>query len=270
MIDMLNELHITRASAIINPISHSMLCVLAEDGHKYHIKSYKSEHDEQLCIASFLLTQSLLSNWKLNNAFVAGIHLHPELLKHFRPNFNERNIYTGIRSENGNIWMSQLLDDGHYWSYKAFKDPDHFLKIGLFDLWTLNQARTLNNPNLVLSPMRDGKMKIIPINHRELLQGLNSVNWNRTFSLSHISSIFDFNLVKKTFYHLRNHRTKQDWNQYFQRSIDNTRDQFTDIVKHINITTKVEKTIWNQLYIFLFDNDRNERVFSHFWNLVKR
>jgi hypothetical protein len=267
---MLNELHITRASAIINPISHTELCVLAEDGHKYHIRAYYSEKDEPLSIASSLLCQSILTQWKLKSISMAGIHLHPELLKPYRPEFNERNIYTGYRSEKGLIWMSPLLDDGHYWSFKALKNPDHLLMFGLFDLWILNSSRSMAKPNILLKPCRDGKLELIPIHHHGLLQNLIHLEWNRNHSLSQVSFIFDLTLVKKTFYHLRKKKARKDWYEDFQTSITSTREQYTDTIRSISDIAKVEKTLWNQLYIFLFDNNRNEVVFNHFWNLMKR
>ena len=267
---MLSELHITRATAILNPINNDKLCVLAEDGHKYHIGSYSSPDEVKQRIASILLSQGILQQWKLNFTYMAGIHLHPDLIKNYRPAFNEKDIYAGYRSEDGYILMTQLLDDGHYWSYKAIEGADHLLKIGLLDLWLLNHFRTKEDPGIILRSSKKGKLKVIPLGYHRLLGHLIELKWNRKQSLSDISSILELELVKKTFYHLNKKLTKQDWYSYYQNSISKTREHYTEIVERINNTVKLNKTIWNQVYIFLFDNDRNERVFNHFWNQMKR
>ncbi len=267
---MLNELHITRATAILKSFTQDKLCVLAEDGHKYHISSYSSQEEVQLRIASNLLSQSILNSWKLNYTYLAGIHLHPDLIKRYRPVFNEKDIYSGFRSEEGQVWMTRLLDDGHYWSFKAFENADHLLKIGLLDLWILNHSRTKAHPGLILSPSRNGKLKVIPLSYHQLLNQLVELKWDRKKSLADVRSILEYELVKKSFYHLNKNLVKKDWYEYFQDSITNTREHYTDIVERINNTVKVDKTLWNQVYIFLFDNDRNERVFNHFWNKMKR
>ena len=263
-------MHITRATAILNSITINKLSVLAEDGHKYHINSYSNSEDVRLRIASHLLIERILHYWKLNSKYLAGIHLHSDLIKKFRPAFNERDIYTGYRCEEGYVWMSQLLDDGHYWSFKAFEKPDHFLKIGLLDLWVLNQSRSISNPGLILSPTKNGKLKVIPVDYDGLLSRLIKLKWNRNKPFTDITSILDYKLVKKAFYHLNKKMTKKEWIKYFQQSIDETRENYSKIVQSINDEVKLDKTLWNQAYIFLFDSNRNERVFNHFWNQLKR
>ncbi|NNF35381.1 MAG: hypothetical protein HKN68_14825, partial [Saprospiraceae bacterium] len=96
---MLKEMHITRVTAILSPLPDNMLRVLAEDGYKYHIQSLYSVKDINLSWASEIFCQKLLNIWRLKHSSLAGIHLHPDLVRKFRPAFNESQMYTGIRNE---------------------------------------------------------------------------------------------------------------------------------------------------------------------------
>lgn len=266
---MLNEMHITRGTAILSKIPDNMLRVLAEDGYKYYIQSLHSIKDVNLNWASEIIIQRLLSIWKLQHSSLARIHLHPYLIKKYRPVFNEHQMYTGIRNEQDYIWMSPILDDGHYWSYRALKDPTHLIKIGMLDLWLLNSKRSSYRPDLILKPSVRGKLEIIPVNYKGILSNLQEKKWNRESDLSDIQSTLEMSLTKKAFIHLKKKIDKAEWYDYFQKAINKSREEFTDTVKSINNNVKIDKTLWNQLYIFLFDSNRNENVFNHVWDRLK-
>ncbi|NNF35645.1 MAG: hypothetical protein HKN68_16175 [Saprospiraceae bacterium] len=165
--------------------------------------------------------------------------------------------------------MSQLLDDGHYWSYKALNDPTHLIKIGMLDMWLLNPSRSSYYPNLILKPTGRGKLEIIPVNYQGILANLQEKKWNRTRGLSDMQSTLEMNLTKKAFIHLKKRIDKSEWYDYFQKTISRTREEYTDTVKSINNSVNIDKTLWNQLYIFLFDFGRNESVFNHVWDRLK-
>jgi hypothetical protein len=266
---MLKEMHITRGTAILSPLPDDMLRVLAEDGYKYHIKSLNTVKEINLSRASEILCQRLLNIWNLNHSSLAGIHLHPDLVKKYKPAFNESQMYTGIRNEREYIWMSQILDDGHYWSYKVLKEPSHLIKIGLLDLWLLNPLRSSHKPNLILKPTGRGKLEIIPVNYHGILSNLQEKKWNRALGLSDIQSILEMKMTKKAFIHLNKRIDKSEWYDYYQKAIDRTRAEYTDTIKSINNIVRIDKTLWNQLYIFLFDSSRNESVFNHVWDRLK-
>ena len=267
---MMRELHVTRGTTIFMSASNLPLRVLAEDGHLYHMYPIKKNADPNIKVASEILSNHFLHAWNIRNPLISGLYLHPQLAKDHRPQYRDGFMYVAYKKMDKAIQFSRILDDGHYWTFRSFDRPDDLIKIGLWDLWLNNEHRINDKINLLIDTTPNGRLGIIPIRHDDIIPVLIKNKWERNVTYDEGKSVLDLQLAAKTFFHLNKKLGINYWQGEFNRAIDVCQQQFTEIVKSINGSPKVDPRLWNQLYIFLFDPKRNKEVFSKFLEIMKK
>lgn len=150
--------------------------VLCNDGEIYFIKTTTLTHppfpelvNEVLCnylTQSFGLTAAIPRLIRLPQMVVDSFISEGSLLDKRYNGINfENRIFFGVQNINNATEFEQYnsyLNNKH--DFNKFKNPIDLIKIGIFDFWIGNKDRTPKNPNIIISPTKEG-FDFNPIDH---------------------------------------------------------------------------------------------------------
>jgi hypothetical protein len=154
--------------------------------------------------------------------------------------------------------------------FNKLYNPIDILRIGLFDLWVANDDRKPTNQNLMLSIDDGGKYTITAIDHAFIFETLGYQHLNpKHFSPSVNDHIILSNLAKivKRYTNIDASFVKSE-KEYFYFCLEESLKNFEKIINNIPIDLGLNNDLTNFLSQFLFDQERNEKVFAeHIYRL---
>jgi hypothetical protein len=168
-------------------------------------------------------------------------------------------------------WINNSIDLNSFFEirtvkdYSAFNNPEILFEIGLFDIWVENDDRKPSNQNLLLVNHLN-KFDIYPIDHAFIFSSLDYLNLDPSnFIGSTNDNIFESSLARSliNFKKKSRHKIKFDEQKFYQ-NIQNCKDNYVNIVKNIPESWGFTKSHSEKLHHFLFNEDRNKKVFEEY------
>ncbi|NDV14912.1 hypothetical protein GO009_02645 [Muricauda sp. TY007] len=267
--------------SVINAISvdreiytdgHSPLLTIGEDYEKYVVKNSKGRIPAFDLVNEFL-ANGLLQCWKIPTPGCAILKIDSSLVVGYSNNHQAR-FYN--YSSFGSRVLPKKLDLNEFTVAKnksvfnKLCNPIDILRIGLFDLWVSNDDRKPTNQNLILSIDDGGKYTITAIDHAFIFETLPYQDLNpKHFSPSINDHIILSDLAKivKRYTNIDESFVKSE-REYFYFCLEESLKNFEKIINNIPIDLGLNNDLTNFLSQFLFNQERNEKVFAeHIYRL---
>jgi hypothetical protein len=274
---VIRPLNSINAISIIEEIrtdGHSPLKVIGNNRLIYVVKNSRGQIREREIINEFIANY-LLQLWKLPTANCSLVNVPPELIKgQGFSNSHKTHYYDNLCF--GSEWIENATDLSNFLisnrngTYNKLINPLDFLRITLFDEWVENDDRKPTNYNLVLLP-DSKKYKIIPIDHAFIFSTMNyeylkpelySPRGNDHLLVSDLGT-----LIKRL--HPIDKELIYREKEYFYLCIELCQKHVDDIFQIITTHFNVDQNKINHVKTFLFNMDRNEKVFKeHIYRLT--
>lgn len=265
--------------SIINEIDtdgHSPLLVIADDFKKYLIKSTHDDKPSYYIINEFLCSY-LLQIWEIPTPEVASIKLDPILLTggtysdYHKPHFYN-SLTFGSKWLEGGLEMEEYIRAQNKVALRKFKNPFDIIRIGLFDIWVENTDRKPTNNNIIFSV--DGNHLIInAIDHAFTFDSVKYSDLDANFIINtYNENILETSLAKDIISLKKKEPDKGDWTtvlrENFYLCTEKCKQNFDTIVQYIPVELGFDSDLSQFVRNFLFDRERNNKVFSEFLSRV--
>lgn len=268
---MIESLSVINAISIDREIytdGHSPLLVIGEDYNQYIVKNSSGRIPAFYLINEFL-ANGLLQCWNIPTPECANIQVDSSIIRGFsnkhRPAYYNDSTF-------GSKVIPNILDLNEYTlsntksSYNRLINPLDILRIGLFDLWVANDDRKPTNQNTILSIGSNGKYEITAIDHAFIFETLDYQHLNpQLFYPSvndHIMICDLVNIVKR--YTNINDSFVSSERDYFYFCLNTSQESFEKITNNIPNDLGITDSLITFLEQFLFNQDRNNRVFEEY------
>jgi hypothetical protein len=268
---MIKEFEHKKAISLIKEIhteGHSPLLVLADDFSTYYVKNTRG-HNPAIQIINEFICHSLLNIWGIKNPEVAIIDVDKSILT-FNLSDNHRsyyyeNITFGSKVLENVVEMNEMVGVSKRIDFNRFNNPIDFLKIALFDIWVENDDRKPTNPNIILQSI-NSKLEVIAIDHAFTFSTMDySELYREGITQSFNDNILFSSFVKQILSFIR----KQDFttdslDEYFYICLEQSKRNFDVIAQYIPPSLGFSNELKDQLFSFLFNEDRNTKVLTEF------
>ena len=265
---MIKPLQYRKAISIIKEIpteGHSPLLVLADDYKKYIVKTTRGRLPDYYLINEFLCHQ-LLNYWEIPTPEIVAISIDktilPDNLSHFNKASYFDNICFGSKFHDDAYELNEFVSLQRRKDLSAITNSEVLFLIALFDIWVENDDRKPTNNNILLS----SKKEIIAIDHAFVFSSISYMDLkpeyvSSSYNDSILHSPIGLSLIKNT-------KVNEGWlseiKQKFYLCIKNCKDNYNEIYQTIPPELEFSQNLSNKIFDFLFNDDRNEQVFTEF------
>jgi hypothetical protein len=276
---MVTPSHITRGIALINLGNQANKLppkILAEDGNIYLIHSPKESEINKYRTTNKFLANHFLKIWNLRSPKLAAIHAPPSIFKGIsktnllpKSSITSGKVCFGIQSHRAEIMFNPLMDDVHYWSYKAFNNPLDFLKLALFDGWIGNNGRKNPSKDLFFLSNRNHKLELYTSHHEFTFGNIPYEYLSKNYRNKAHFSILELNIVRKIISMNAYDELKTILSAYYFDAIKKVIHSFADILEEMPENYRIRTQNKNKIKEFIENKDKNERVLEEFLDIIK-
>lgn len=252
----------------IGTTGNSPIKILGSDYKSYVAKNSKSKQPPT-DIINEVLAHYFLKIWNIPTPEIALITINPASLPS-KYSSNHKKCYYDF-DVFGSEWIKAIESNDfikihNKKDFDSFNNLEKLFDIGLFDIWVANDDRKPTNHNLLLQTI-NGKQNIVAIDHAFIFESMNYANLNPdTFYPVENDNIFVSEFVKSLKRYILNEKPefKAISKKTFYTYVGNCQKYFADIVKNIPKNWNFTEEHQTKLYDFLFNIDRNKKVFEEF------
>ena len=246
---------------------NSPIKVVAEDYLMYLVKNSKNKNPAT-DIINELLCFYFLHAWNIPVPDAALIKVNPtqlldEYSSNHKPHYYKKVVF-------GSRWIDAIdcntfISVSNKPEYKKYNNPEIIFQIGLFDIWVENDDRKPSNNNLLLQSI-EGRQNMIPIDHAFIFGTVKYTDLDPSaFTPIENENIFITNLAKS----LKSYKkSAENWLQRDQESfylhVEKCKEIYSEIVATIPETWGFNVESQTSLHNFLFNNERNKKVFDEY------
>ncbi len=252
----------------IGTTGNSPIKILGNDYESYAAKNSKSKQPPT-DIINEVLAHYFLKIWNIPTPEIALITIDPNSLPSKYSSNHKKHYYDF--DVFGSQWI-QAIESNDFIKINNKKDFDSFnnleklFNIGLFDIWVANDDRKPTNHNLLLQTI-NGKQNIVAIDHAFIFESRSYANLDADmFCPVENDNIFVSEFAKSLKRYILNEKPKFEVinREIFYAYVGDCQQYFADIVKNIPKNWNFTKEHQTKLYNFLFNMDRNKKVFDEF------
>lgn len=263
---------VTRAFSIIEEIytdGHSPLLVIDSNSKIYVAKNDKGKIPP-FSLINECFAQFCLEHWKIVRANFALMDFSKELIENYdlsnnhKPYFYDTACFASEYIDNP-VDANELLINHKKNVFNKINNPLDLLHIALFDTWVENDDRKPTNYNLLFK-LENNKYTVIPIDHAFIFSTLKyqdlDPNLYSPIDNEHILVSELGKLIKRhidiSIDFINNER------EYFYICIENCKQDFDAFINQICVFYDLDNTEIEKLRLFLFDEERNKKVFEEY------
>lgn len=248
---------------------HSPLLIVGSDFRKYIAKNNKG-HEPPVTLINETLAAFFLKNWDLPVPDFKMIYFNNKLLKskdlsiNHKPYFYENPAFGSAYVETA-IELNDYVFSSKKAFYKRIINPAEFFRIALFDIWIENDDRKPSNYNLLFS-FEQGKYRIIPIDHAFIFSTLahRDLNASEFFPVDNEHLLVsDFGRFMKKYKDIDEAFLEKE-KHYFYFCVNKCRQLFDDYIVQLQTFINIPDESVAKIKEFLFDKERNKKVFNEF------
>lgn len=270
---MIKPLQYRKAISIIKEITtegHSPLLVLADDYEKYIIKTTRGRHPDFYLINEFLCHQ-FLNLWNIPSPDIIAVFVDKSILPGNLSNFNKPsyfdNICFGSKFIESAYELNEFISTPKSKDFKKIKNVEVLYLIALFDIWVENDDRKPTNNNILLSP----SLNLVAIDNAFVFSSMSYEDLNADF----VSSSYNDTILHSPIGQSLINKVKPDneWlndiKDNFYLCIENCKHNYIGILGTIPEELGFVPALSNKIFDFLFNEQRNEQVFTEFISRLK-
>lgn len=248
--------------------SHPLL-VLTEEYDQYVIKHSKG-HSFPIDILNEFICTFLLEQWMIRTPSSALVHTEQALITSLNSSNHKSRFYKvpsfGSCYNPNTTELSAfglVVDTRH--DYNRLADPLQFFHIALFDVWISNVDRHGGNYNLIVQ-QNLGKLNFIPIDHAFVFEQLSYEHLDpknyHPISNEHLldsdigKSIRRFQTINEAFI--------ASEEQYFYICLEKCNESINVILNWLSGEYMLDIEVFSPLLAYLFDVNRNGKVFEEY------
>lgn len=272
---MIDRLEYRKAISVIREIptdGHSPLLVISDDYNQYVVKSTKIAFPDCSIINEFLC-HYFLKCWGVATPDIAAVILSKELLpdnlsENHKPHYYDIPCF-GSKFEKSEFEAMELITVSKSF-YKKIANVEDLFLISIFDIWVENDDRKPSNTNLIFVKENNNCYYLKAIDHCFVFSSMSYLNLNPQFvAFSWNDSILDSSIGLSIIKHTKVDRTFiEKMKQKFYFCVNQTKDNFHEIVKIIPQDFGLNKESQEKVFDFLFNENRVKSVFEEFYNKI--
>jgi len=261
------------ANSIIKELpteGHSPLLVLGNDFNMYVAKNDKGK-EPAFSLINELFAAYCLKKWQIVTPEFAIINIAKELIANqHNLSINHREHYYntpcfGSKFIESAIDINALLVGNSKKAFNKLLNPLDVFHITLFDTWVENDDRKPTNYNLILEPL-ESKFNIVPIDNAFIFSTLNYESLNSNYVGV---SANDHLLVSELGYLIKKYTTINTnfiskEREYFYICIERCKQDFDNFIDEVRSYYTITDDLINNLKGFLFNDERNTKVFDEY------
>uniref|UniRef100_UPI00404A9539 HipA family kinase n=1 Tax=Flavobacterium sp. TaxID=239 RepID=UPI00404A9539 len=249
---------------------HSPLLVLGSDYEMYVAKNDKGKNPPFSLINEFLASYCL-NKWNIATPETKLITIANELIIsqdslsiNHRPHYYNMPCF-GSKFVNNSIDVNDLLVTNKKKAYNKLNNPLDVLHITLFDTWVENDDRKPTNYNLILEP-ENNKFNVLPIDNAFIFSTMSYQDLNPAFVSV---SVNDHLLVSDLGYLIKknttiDHNFINNEREYFYLCLERCERDFDNFMNQIAGFYTIDSVSIRKLKEFLFNEERNTKVFEEY------
>lgn len=244
---------------------HSPYLAISEEFEQYVLKPPQSQYDFGAIKKEFLCA-SLLPYWSILTPPFFSCNVSQELLVAALMDdsrFKLTDCFFASLFFEDVTELNELFEFKGKVALKSIKTKEDLIRLALFDIWVENDDRKPSNSNVLLKSV-ENQFDIYAIDHAFTFASLGLGDlYIGSLSFSDNDSILYSELGQEL---VRNCEINANWlkgfEQYFYLCIQNCKENFQSISDKIPQTYQLTSKEINCLQQFLFDEERNKKVFS--------
>jgi len=269
---------ITSAFSIIEEIytdGHSPLLVIDSNNKIYVAKNDKGKIPP-ISLINECFAQFCLEHWNIERANFALMNFSRELIENselsnnHKPYFYDTTCFASEYIQNP-IDANELLVTHKKNVYTKISNPFDFLHIALFDTWVENDDRKPTNYNLIFK-LENNKYTVIPIDHAFIFSTLKYQSLDpdlyTPIDNEHILVSELGKLIKRHININKEFINKEK--EYFYICIEKCKQDFDTFIVQISDFYDLDNTEIEKLKLFLFNKERNKKVFEEYVYRLKQ
>lgn len=251
---------------------HSPFLVLTDDFEQYVLKPPLNSSDRLAIVREFICNQ-LLNIWNIKTPSAATLCLSNDLLiSDFVQNkrsLQEYDTFFGSFYESNSIDLQKFFGASSKVGQRRIANIADLLDIALFDIWVENDDRKPSNNNIILKPVNKS-FQILPIDNALTFASMSFESLNPEYvSFSDNDSILFSPLGLSAIGLAKKNR---DWwliaQEKFYLCTQDAERNFQQICDHLPIDYGLSSQESDCLKSFLFNPERNKKVFEQFSYIV--
>jgi hypothetical protein len=250
---------------------HSPLLVLGSDYEMYVAKNDKGKEPPfaliNECLASYCLDKwnVLAPNIKLITIANELIIAQDNLSINHRPHYYNMPCF-GSKFIKNPVDVNALLVTDKKKAYNKIINPLDVFHITLFDTWVENDDRKPTNYNLILEP-KNNKFNVVPIDNAFIFSTMSYQDLNPDYGVS--VSVNDHLLVSDLGYLIKKNTTIDNSfinneRDYFYLCLERCEQGFDNLMNQIADFYTIDSDSITNLKSFLFNDERNTKVFDEY------
>lgn len=256
---------------------HSPLLVLGSNYEMYVAKNDKGKEPPfaliNECLASYCLNKWNIAapNTKLISIANELIVTQDNLSINHRPHYYNMPCF-GSKFVNNSIDVNALLVTNKKKAYNKLNNPLDVFHITLFDTWVENDDRKPTNYNLILEPANN-KFNVLPIDNAFIFSSMSYQDLNPAYGVGvsvndHLLVSDLGNLIKKNTTIDNNFINNE--RDYFYLCIERCEQDFDNFMNQVTGFYTVDAVSVTKLKEFLFNEERNTKVFDEYVYRLKQ
>lgn len=250
---------------------HSPLLVVGNDYEMYVAKNDKGKIPPLTLINEFL-SSFFLNKWGIETPESELINIPKDLLKATNDlSFNHKLHYYdipcfGSKFVKDSIDVNSLLITKKKKLFNRIINPSDLFHLTLYDTWVENDDRKPTNYNLIFKP-KNSKYQIMPIDNAYIFSTMSykdldpkygaAVSANEHLLVSELGYLIKQNIIV-------NEDFIKKEKEYFYICIDKCKSAYHEFISQIDNIYSLESNLTSKLYDFLFDKERNNKVFEEY------
>lgn len=268
------------ANAIIREIKtdgHSPLLIIGSDYKMYVAKNDKGKNPPvsliNECLAAYLLNcfDIKIPEWKIIDVNKELIEFKQGLTSNHKSYYYDTLCFGSEFIKNAIDINDFLLTDKKK-VYNKLINPIDVFHITLFDTWVENDDRKPTNYNLIFEP-NDKKFTVIPIDNAFIFSTQSYEHLNPSYGAA--VSDNDHLLVSELGFLVKKFTTMDksfvnNEREYFYLCIERCKQNFDAFIKEIRVYYSLDDNSFSSIKEFLFNKDRNNKVFEEYVYRLKQ
>jgi hypothetical protein len=249
------------------------LYVICDDYEPYFVKNSQALSPAWVMINE-VICHYFLKEWDIITPSIALITLEAETIKanygpKHKPIYYEKLAF-GSKELDGAFDMSEFQSVRGKVDFKKYDNPIRFAHLGLFDMWVDNEDRTPNLKNMMMFE-RDEKYHFLAIDQA---MAFRSGAYDSLKNTEFYPTV-DNNILESTFFKELNRFLATDKELFskerenFYLCIEKCRNILPEIVKAMPENWGFTSELETIMAGFLFNNERNEAIFSEYQVMLK-
>lgn len=219
------------------------------------------------CLAAYCFNswQITAPNVKLINIAKGLMSAQVNLSNNHRPHYYDMPCF-GSKFIKNSVDVNALLVTDKKKAYNKILNPLDVFHITLFDTWVENDDRKPTNYNLILEP-NVNKFRVIPIDNAFIFSTMSYHDLNPDYGVS--VSVNDHLLISELGHLIKKHTTIDDnfinnEREYFYLCLERSEQGFDDFMNQVSGIYTIDADSVKSLKSFLFNEERNTKVFDEY------